>query len=60
MFKSCRIESHYNVSMSITAFDETYISVDIETAGPNPSQYSLLSIGACSVMRNQRIISILN
>jgi ribonuclease T len=35
--------------MPATAFDETYISVDIETAGPNPSQYSLLAIGACSV-----------
>jgi DNA polymerase III epsilon subunit-like protein len=31
-------------------FDEIYISVDVETAGPNPSQYSLLSIGACSVV----------
>ena len=28
---------------------EFYISVDVETAGPYPSQYSLLSIGACSV-----------
>ncbi len=28
---------------------ETYISVDIETAGPYPSRYSLLSIGACLV-----------
>jgi DNA polymerase III epsilon subunit-like protein len=28
---------------------EWLISVDVETAGPNPSQYSLLSIGACSV-----------
>jgi len=28
---------------------ETYFSVDIETAGPNPSQYSLLSIGACTL-----------
>ena len=35
--------------MPATAFDEMYISVDIETAGPNPSQYSLLAIGACSV-----------
>jgi DNA polymerase III epsilon subunit-like protein len=48
--RSIRIESHYNVSMPAKTFDETYISVDIETAGPNPSQYSLLSIGACSVM----------
>ena len=26
---------------------ETLISIDVETAGPNPSSYSLLSIGAC-------------
>jgi DNA polymerase III epsilon subunit-like protein len=31
-------------------YDAAYISVDIETAGPNPSQFSLLSIGACSVV----------
>jgi DNA polymerase III epsilon subunit-like protein len=35
--------------MNNSTFDEAYISVDIETAGPNPSQYSLLSIGACLV-----------
>ena len=29
--------------------NETYISVDVETAGPNPADYSLLSIGACMV-----------
>lgn len=28
---------------------ELYISVDVETAGPNPGLYSLLSIGACLV-----------
>jgi DNA polymerase III epsilon subunit-like protein len=28
---------------------ETFISVDIETAGPVPSEYSMLSIGACLV-----------
>jgi ribonuclease T len=28
---------------------EVYISVDVETAGPNPNQYSMLSIGACLV-----------
>ena len=26
-----------------------FISVDVETAGPSPSEYSLLSIGACMV-----------
>ena len=28
---------------------EVYISVDVETAGPNPNQYSMISIGACLV-----------
>jgi DNA polymerase III epsilon subunit-like protein len=28
---------------------ECFISVDVETAGPIPGEYSLLSIGACSV-----------
>jgi DNA polymerase III alpha subunit (gram-positive type) len=29
--------------------DETFISVDIETAGPYPGDYSMLSIGACTL-----------
>jgi DNA polymerase III epsilon subunit-like protein len=33
---------------------EAYISVDVETAGPNPSQYSMLSIGACMVCDQKR------
>ena len=33
---------------------EAYVSVDVETAGPNPSQYYLLSIGACLVADPQR------
>jgi DNA polymerase III epsilon subunit-like protein len=28
---------------------ETYISVDVETSGPYPGEYSLLAIGACVV-----------
>jgi ribonuclease T len=40
--------------MSKIPFDEAYISVDIETAGPNPRQYSLLSIGACSIEDPER------
>lgn len=28
---------------------EYYLSLDVETAGPNPFDYSLLSIGACAV-----------
>lgn len=33
---------------------EIFISVDIETAGPIPGEYSLLSIGACSVFEPER------
>jgi uncharacterized OsmC-like protein len=29
---------------------DTYISVDIEASGPIPGDYSILSIGACSVI----------
>ncbi len=28
---------------------ETFVSVDVETAGPHPGRYSLLAIGACLV-----------
>jgi DNA polymerase III epsilon subunit-like protein len=34
--------------------DETFISVDIETAGPYPGRYALLTIGACSVQHPGR------
>ncbi|POF30247.1 3'-5' exonuclease [Roseibium marinum] len=33
--------------------DEILISVDVEAAGPVPGEYSLLSIGACSVFHPQ-------
>jgi DNA polymerase III epsilon subunit-like protein len=33
---------------------ETLISVDIETAGPSPREYSILSIGACTVFEPGR------
>jgi DNA polymerase III epsilon subunit-like protein len=33
---------------------ETYISIDVETAGPHPASYSLLSIGACLVADSTR------
>jgi DNA polymerase III epsilon subunit-like protein len=39
---------------SLAAETEAYISVDVETAGPNPGQFSLLSIGACTVARPRR------
>lgn len=29
----------------------TFISVDVETAGPYPAEYSLLSIGACTLLK---------
>jgi DNA polymerase III epsilon subunit-like protein len=34
--------------------NEAYISVDVETAGPNPGDYALLSIGACRVWEPAR------
>jgi DNA polymerase III epsilon subunit-like protein len=39
---------------NITGDFKAYVSVDVETAGPNPSQYSLLSIGACMVCDPKR------
>jgi DNA polymerase III epsilon subunit-like protein len=35
--------------MNKNNLSELYFSVDIETAGPNPGKYSLLSIGACTI-----------
>jgi DNA polymerase III epsilon subunit-like protein len=43
-----KLYQYNNFIMDLPA-PETYVSVDIETAGPNPGQYSLLSIGACLV-----------
>ena len=40
--------------MPLPPSPETLISVDIETAGPNPSQYSLLAIGACTLDEPQQ------
>jgi len=31
-----------------------YISVDVETAGPTPGEYALLSIGACTVLEPRK------
>lgn len=28
---------------------ESYLSIDIETSGPNPGNYAMLSIGACTI-----------
>jgi DNA polymerase III epsilon subunit-like protein len=39
---------------NITEDFKAYVSVDVETAGPNPSQYSMLSIGACMVCDPKR------
>ena len=33
----------------MTGEQECFVSVDVETAGPIPGEYSLLSIGACSI-----------
>ncbi len=29
--------------------EELYLSIDIETSGPNPGNYAMLSIGACTI-----------
>lgn len=34
--------------------EEFFIVVDVEAAGPNPSNYSMLSIGACSITSPQQ------
>ncbi len=36
--------------------DELYVSVDVETSGPVPGIFSLLSIGACLVTEPGRSI----
>jgi ribonuclease T len=41
-------EGHPDVHYLVRV-NPTYVSVDIETAGPSPSIYSLLAIGACVV-----------
>lgn len=40
--------------MPLAPLREVYVSVDVETAGPNPGLYSLLSIGACLVAEPER------
>lgn len=42
----------------MTSKPELFISVDVETAGPIPGEYSLLSIGACDVDDETRSFSI--
>lgn len=37
------------INMNKQSNGDFFISVDVETAGPNPSQYSLLTIGACTL-----------
>ena len=34
---------------TISETTKSYISIDVETSGPNPGLYSLLSIGACTL-----------
>lgn len=38
----------------MTTKREVFISVDVETAGPIPSEYSLLTIGACNVANTEQ------
>jgi len=41
----------------MTSKDEIFISVDVETAGPIPGEYSMLSIGACNVYDDSQTFS---
>ena len=43
----------------MTSAREVFISVDVETAGPIPGEYSLLSIGACLVYDDAQAFSAL-
>jgi ribonuclease T len=43
-----------SINASIAEEAKAYISIDVETAGPNPSSYALLSIGACPVLDPER------
>ncbi len=43
----------------MTSAREVFISVDVETAGPIPGEYSLLSIGACLVYDDTQAFSAL-
>ncbi|MCY7412228.1 MAG: 3'-5' exonuclease [Salinibacterium sp.] len=45
------IEDSALAAVHARAPHEVFISVDVETAGPTPARYSLLSIGACVVDR---------
>jgi len=38
-----------NLHSQLPLRTEVFISVDVETAGPYPGEYSLLSIGACTI-----------
>lgn len=46
----------YNAGMASLLDDiHSYICVDVETAGPIPSRYALLSIGACTIGEPRQI-----
>src|SRR5512137_169871 len=34
---------------TVAAANEAFLSIDIETAGPYPARYALLSVGACTI-----------
>lgn len=39
------------MNLSPSASQEAFVCVDVETSGPYPGEYSLLSIGACTVLQ---------
>src|SRR4030042_3305999 len=40
--------------MEVKPETDAYICVDVETTGPIPGDYSMLSIGACTILEPQR------
>jgi len=44
------------MSKTHNSFAACYISVDVETAGPHPNSFALLSIGACIVYDLDRVL----
>jgi DNA polymerase III epsilon subunit-like protein len=49
MAKRPSVADAMNVTEANAPIEEILVSVDVETAGPYPGRYSLLSIGACVV-----------
>jgi DNA polymerase III epsilon subunit-like protein len=52
--RQIKLVSYDQATMAIEPDTEAYICVDVETTGPIPGDYSMLSIGACTIFEPQR------